>query len=453
MSTSESKRQRSPANSRTPPPPAIITPSVSSGGIRARKRQRKNFHSRANESPLTFIRSHGGIPPPPGIPDSSIPSSSGFFSFSRVSTGGLVETIRKRWENLMYFSEESVACLNRDSGTQFRTAVYNIKPMMDHEQFDTMGVRKMRDFFQSVSPWEDDELTTTIVSAESATVVTSEEEIESSIDGYNISSGLVAVPRLDPTAYGERDYVFFLRDAQEPVAMISIEHTVEELLERCVFLRDPGTTWVSSPDRLHVVLGSTIDPRVSIELKNCRSVIENSSPITLRLHRLIWRRQGTLWAQWHCIDGNIDRLRADLRIASRGEKFFTGNPEDDPTRSRPFAIETLVMSVLFKPTRDEFNQLEIVTGEMQRMFEGVIAKFTSIRRISQLHDRLDKDGGEEIFHMSNRSHSVGQTFMDKIDRGWGLILTSPSVGRIAFASAVSIACIAGTVGLWRRWRV
>jgi hypothetical protein len=138
-----------------------------------------------------------------------------------------------------------------------------------------------------------------------------------------------------------------------------------------------------------------------------------------------------------------------LRIGSGGEKIFTGNPEEDPTRSRPFAIETLIMSILFKPNRDEYNHLARVTDEMQRMFEGVTCQFDRVHRISQLHDRLDKDGAEDfVIDMKPPGNPV-ITFMDKVDYSWGLVLTSPSVGRIALATSAGIFLLGAAIVLLR----
>ena len=338
----------------------------------------------------------------------------------------------------MYFAEESVACLNSDSGTHFRNAVYDLQPMLEHEQFDTMYIRKIRSFFTAVEAGGGGG------GGSSLEFLTSEEEAGGASDEpasspRTGSPPLVAIPKMDPNSYGGRWYVLFLRDASEPIARIAIEHTVDELLERCWFLRDPSSTWISRPDRLHVSLAFSTDQNVGREQKECKFVIENSDEIVLKLHRFMWRRQGTLWAQWHCVSGNIDRLRSDLRIASRGCELLTDTPEEDPTMSRPFAIETLIMSVLFKPTKDEFNQLQTVTDEMQRMFSGVVAKINCVHRISQVHDRIDKEsvsGVDEYFDLKkpdleNNLLSDDDSFVDKLGRAIHLLQTSPSVFRIA----------------------
>ena len=422
--SSDTKRQRS----------ATTTPSLTTAGsVRLRKRQKNSRTHRANESPLTFIRSS-----PPPIAAVNPPSSR---VWSASPSLPIVESIRRKFEHAMFFAEESVACLNSDSGTHFRNAVYDLQPMLEYEQFDTMAVRKIRAFFTAVVPGGD--------MHGSMEFLTSEEEVESDEPAASPRTSpapLVAIPRKDPNCYGDRWYVFFLRDAQQPIARIAIEHTIDELLERCPFLRDPSSTWISRPDRLHVALAFTTDANVTREAKQCKLVIENSNEIELRLHKFMWRRQGTLWAQWHCVGGNIDRLRSDLRIASGGSMMFTDIPENDPTSSRPFAIETLIMSVLFKPTKDEFSQIQLVTDEMQRMFAGVVAQLDCVHRISQLHDRIDKEsvnGIDEFFHLKKENHRGDDSFVDKLARTIHLLQTSPSVFRIALVWSTAGLCMAG----------
>lgn len=424
---SDTKRQRS-----------GTTPHI---GIRLRKRQKNSRTHRANESPLTFIRSS----PPPGPLDQHLANSS--FVTSRIwsssSSPPIVEFIRRKFEHAMFFAEESVACLNSDSGTHFRNTVYDLAPMLEYEQFDTMAVRKIRSLFTAIVPGTSEQA--------NLEFLTSEEEAGEDEPAASPGQQLVAIPRMDPNCYGDRWYVFFLRDAIQPIAKIAIEHTIDELLERCSFLRDPACTWISRPDRLHVSLAFTTDTNVTREQRECKLVIENSEEIDLRLHKLMWRRQGTLWAQWHCVGGNIDRLRSDLRIASRGGMMFTDTPEDDPTMSRPFAIETLIMSVLFKPTKDEFLQLKIVTDEMQRMFSGVVAKLNRVHRIGQLHDRIDKESVNEVeefidLKKINISETRADSFVDRIGKAWFLIRTSPSVFRISLVwSSTGLFIAAGTL--------
>ncbi len=442
-STDHTKRQRSTG-----------TPSLSAAGggsVRLRKRQKNSRTHRANESPLTFIRSS----PPPSISvnhpivggssSSSSVSTRMWSSSTSSSSPPIVEYIRRKFEHAMFFAEESVACLNSDSGTHFRNAVYDLQPMFEYEQFDTMAVRKIRNFFQAVVPGGETHGTLEFLTSEEETGGASDEPSSSP---RTSPAPLVAIPRMDPNCYSDRWYVLFLRDAQEPIARIAIEHTIDELLERCPFLRDPSSTWISRPDRLHVSLAFTTDSNVSREEKNCKYVIENSDQMELRLHKFMWRRQGTLWAQWHCVRGNIDRLRSDLRIASRGSNVFTDTPEDDPTSSRPFGIETLIMSVLFKPTKDEFTQIQLVTDEMQRMFSGVVARIDRVHRISQLHDRIDKEsvnGVDEYFDLVKtqlQNRPIDESFVDKLARGIHLLNTSPSVFRLALVWSAAGVCIA-----------
>ena len=453
VTMNESKRQRSPPSRRTiiipspsPSPTASVVVSRAAprqSKSRHRKRMRPQPNQRANESPLTFIRS------------SAHPSRLDVVPAKR----GLVEAATGSLEHLLLLCEESIACLNSQSGTLYRTSVYGLLPMLEHEQFDTMAIRRVRTFFSSVPA------TQTAPPSALPDLTSSTEEDEDDDDGVSgtddgsstVSAPLtpmpmVAVPRLDAQAYSERSYVLRLALAEQPVARISIEHTVEELLERCAFLRDPGSTWITRPDRLHVLLATTDHPNVTREERRCRRLIHSlTGPVELKLHRLMWRRQGTLWVQWHCVGGNIDRLRADLRIASGGriEQVFTGSPEQDPTLSRPFAVETLIMAVLNKPTKDEFLQLKTVTGEMQRMFHGVTATFTNVARVSQIHDRLDRDGvmEDEVIEMGKPKRlpsAHAESFMDRLDLGWDLMRTSPSVGRIC--AVVASGLLVSSVG-------
>lgn len=434
-SMNECKRERSPPRSR-PATPSLIQKKPS--------RKKAKQHHRANESPLTFIRSGIGL-----VEHRAKRSMDATFLGKNL---GLVQLAYKAIEHTLYFTEESLACLNSQSGTHYRNLVYGLVPILDHEQFDTMAIRRVRTFFSSVSAVEEQHPL--------PEMTTSAEEEDDEREPSPIP--LVAVPRMDPRTYSERSYVLRLSLAESPVAVISIQHAVEELLERCSFLRDPSTTWICRPERLHVLLATTDDPKISVEEKNCRKVLAstNSGPIVLRLHRFLWRRQGTLWVQWHCVQANIDRLRADLRIASGGrlDQAITGEPEEDPTLSRPFAIETLVMAVLSKPTKEEFLQLKSVTGEMQRMFEGVTCEFNKVVRVGQIHDRLDREalnGDEQVIFMQKRTLPTQHaTFMDNLDFAAGLVKSSPSVGRIAFSFFLSTFAVAGVAAalVFRKYR-
>jgi hypothetical protein len=382
--------------------------------------QRIHRKHRANESPMTFVRSA-----PVGSPP-SVYQSRRLEAFS-APTGRW-----GWWDRVLFFAEESVACMSAASGTHYRESMYQWDQFT---QFDTMSVRRVRNFFHSVpTGWQLPE----------GMMTSSRSSVSSSGDDPQ-----VVVPRLDSQSYSERYYLFRLESATDPVATISIEHVIEELLERCSFLRDPGSTWISRPDRLHVVLAATESVNVTREIRRCKRVLSGSAPIELTLARLMWRGQGTLWAQWHCTGGNIDRLRADLRIASGGSasKIFTSCPNDDPTLSRPFAVETLIMAALFKPTKDELEELKKVTAEMQRMFQGITAKFESVSRVSRVHDKIDKEGGEEVEFVLEKA--TGETsgtvsFVDRFDLAWFLVRKSPSCQRIAVS--VTGAVVLGLVG-------
>lgn len=329
---------------------------------------------RITESPLTFIRTSGGSEEPTEVEPLEL-EESGFF------------------QNLIFFSEEALAVLNAQSGSSYRQSVYGLLPMMDHEQFDTMGIRRTRNFFE-IQP---------------------------------LTGGSLAVPRMDPSAYVQRCYVLRLSKAVEPVASISLQHAVEELLERCRFLRNPAVAWICRPDKLHIVLARTSHSNVAKEKRRCARVVNSCcGPIELRLERFVWKRDGTLWAQWHCMRGNIDRLRADLRIASRG------------ALTSPFAIESLVMAVLQKPSHEEFETIQKITQEMQRMFQGVSASFNSVSRVGQIHDHLERDGMEETEIALAPSRNSDGSFVDQIGFAWYLTKTSPSVRRVVGMSSVSV---------------
>ena len=359
-----------------------LTPSPCPDGLLGGSRPRISVHQRANESPLTFIRS---MPHPRDVPLRS-----------------------KSWVSyLLYLFEESLACLNRETGAHYRLNLYALLPMLDHEQFDTMALLRVRTYFTCM---------------------------EDNLPGLS-----AIVPRHDPAAYAERAYIYLLRNARDPVALISIEHAIEEMLERCPFLRDPTSTWICRPERLHVLLATTNESNVFKETKAGKLIIANSPPVFLKLFKFNWRRDGTLWIQWNCIQGNIDRLRADLRIATRGDFCFS--TQDDPTHSRPFAIETLVMALLAKPSNEEFSQLQSVSAEMGRMFAGVVAELETVTRVAQIHDRLDREAinGDETnlahFPKIDLPHT---SFMDSLGTAAVLINTSPSVGRIAAAAGLII---------------
>jgi hypothetical protein len=347
---------------------------------------------KVTESPLTFIRT---------------------IDTDEKSVRSPQNVILKAVNDLLFVFEESIAVLNSQSGTLYRRSLYGLLPMMEYEQFDTMGIRLLRKLFSEM------------VLDESASLVS-------------------AVPRLDPEAYIERSYVLRLSQASDPVGVISIQHAVEELLERCEFLRDPSATWICRPDKLHVLLASTSrDHDVAKEKRRCAAVINTScGPIELQLERFMWRRQGTLWVQWHCKKGNIDRLRADLRLASRGRvnETYTGSP-DEGLLSRPFTIETLVLGLLEKPHPDEFVQLRKVTDDMQKMFQGICVSFNSVTRIAQIHDRLERDGLDETHLALAPARLNGNDNVSWVDRAglaWHLTRTSPSVRRIAGFSTVTL---------------
>lgn len=356
---------------------------------------------KVTESPLTFIRTSAADV------DFSVSSS------EKSVVSSLTDIVTKGLDDFLFLFEESVAVLNAQSGSSYRYSVYGLVPMMDHEQFDTMGIRRVRKLFSSVT-------------------------LEPP------AQGVLAIPNLDPQAYIERSYVLRLSEATDPVGVISIQHAVEELLERCSFLRDPSATWICRPERLHVLLATTSrDHDVAKEKRRCARIINTTcGPIELKLHRFMWRRQGTLWVQWHCSGGNIDRLRADLRIASRGRvnETFTGSPEEDCSQlGRPFALETLVMALLEKPSKEEFATLTKVTEDMQKMFEGIRVSFNSVARVAQIHDRLERDGLDEsrIALAPVRLAGGPQTWIDRLGFAWYLTRTSPSVRRIAGITTVT----------------
>ena len=412
---------------------------------KARKKQR------ANESPLTFIRSQNS-------------TNLGLGKIHDNDEDEGAKLRRHQWlERILFFCEESMACLNAESGTHLRDSIYTLLPMLDHEQFDTMGIRRVRNFFAYIpTPTNLEELKVTMLPPSALPDLTSGEEDEGNEFPPILRDGvpMTAVPKMDSKAYSERSYILRLSLADEPeVAIISIEHAIEELLERCPFLRDPSTTWVSRPSKLHVLLATTSSSNVTKEIRQCKNVAHASSPIKLKLKRLIWRRQGTLWVQWHCSQGNVDRLRADLRIASGGtvSQTFTPLPEENPSLGRPFALETLVMATLQKPTKEEFAQLVRVTSDMQRMFEGVTVKFSKIARVCQIHNQLDRDalnGEQTLIDLATNPHKHAESFVDQLSRAYFLTTHSPSVGRIVLSAALSTAVIGAvaTTFIYRKFR-
>ena len=100
----------------------------------------------------------------------------------------------------------------------------------------------------------------------------------------------------------------------------------------------------------------------------------------------------------------------------------------------PFAIETLVMSILEKPTKIEFNEILKITDDMQRMFEGISMSFNSVSRVAQIHDHLERDGIEETeIALAPPPGSV-----DDMGYAWYLATTSPSVRRVLGTATVGI---------------
>lgn len=408
-------------------------------------RMKKTKKRRVNESPLTFIRSHS------------------FGGSSRTDESNrkihrFADILHQYIENVLFFCEESMACLNGESGTHFRDSIYNLHPILDHEQFDTMGIRRLRSYFVSVPANNQQEQFPPFLDLNNINSSSAEEGDEAEEFLIN-GTPMTAVPRMDPRAYSERSYILRLSQAEEPVAIISIQHAIEELLERCAFLRDPSTTWVCRPDKLHVLLATTSHANVTREERQCKKVAHATSPLKLKLKRFMWRRQGTLWVQWHCAEGNVDRLRADLRIASGGtvSQTFTASPEENPCIGRPFALETLVMATLQKPTKEEFAQLVRVTSDMQRMFEGVTVNFTKIARVAQIHDQLDRDalnGEQSLIDLAPNPVKRAESFVDHFSRAYFLTTTSPSVGRVVLTSgfsAIFVAAVA-TAFIYRKFR-
>jgi hypothetical protein len=335
---------------------------------------------RVTESPLAYIRTSAAEFEPDG------------FSLTEEPTG---PTFQAFFQNMFFFSEEALAVLNAVSGTRYRQSVYGLLPMMDHEQFDSIGIRRTRSFF-SVEPLG--------------------------------TGGSLAVPRMDSSAYVQRCYVLRLSNAMEPVGTISLQHVVEELLERCRFLRNPAVAWICRPHKLHVLLAMSNATNVVKEKRRCARIVNSCcGPIELRLHRLVWKREGTLWAQWHCVRGNIDRLRADLRIASNGV-----------LGSSPFSIETLVLAVLQKPNQMEYEEIQKITQDMQRMFEGVCVSFNSVSRVAQIHDQFERDGMDETEIALAPARISDGSFVDQLSFAWYLVRTSPSVRRIAGMSTLSV---------------
>lgn len=344
----------------------------------------KPLPRRITESPLTYIRT--------GSEELTADSETKYMFRRKFFS-----------QYVLFPFEEAVAVLNSKSGSTYRRSIYGLLPMMDHEQFDTMGIRQTRQFF--------------------------------SIEQF--SGGFSAVPRMDPSAYIQRCYLFRLAKALEPVGLISLQHVVEELLERCRFLRNPSVAWICNPDKLHVLLGSTSHENVAREKRKCMRVINACcGPIDLELNRLTWRPDGTLWAQWDCTRGNIDRLRADIRIGSKG----------GIVSSPPFAIETLIMAILEKPNRNEFNEIQKLTEEMQQMFKGISISFNSVSRVAQIHDHLELDGIDEIEIALAPSRPV----VDDAAHAWYVATTSPSVRRVIGLTCVGVLSGLGLVYAIRR---
>ena len=164
----------------------------------------------------------------------------------------------------------------------------------------------------------------------------------------------------------------------------------------------------------------------------------NSSPVELKLERLFWRRNGTLWAQWSVTRGNIDRLRLDLRIATgaKWEDTFTEDHED-PTRCRPLLVEALVMAVLHTPSHSDFKTLRATTQRLSEEFKDTRATFHSIQRVISQQTPIDRSGPFESLPLLDHFPEMTGD-ISKILWGFHLLRHSPSLKRVALVTTASV---------------
>ena len=357
---------------------------------------------RAHESPLTFLRSRE----------------------------------RQVVSEISYWADETFAVLAASRGAAARNKIFARQEIGPHEGLDTLAVRRLQRFFtwieigkQQGSPQEGhlDEIP---------------EDQPDSAPSSPSHRPLAAVGRRSPRP--ETSYCLFFRES--PAALGILEHAIERILAVSDFLRDPANAWVCPPHQIHIPLTSTAGRKQGAEDREMiASLISATSPITLNLHRLVWRRNGTLWAQWAVEKGNIDRLRADLRIATGTSHQFEMDGED-PTKNRPLAVESLIMAVVHTPSGSDFRGLRAVTDVLNEELSGTRVEFLNVLRVSGEVTPIDRVGVSYDKLSLMREYPRVEGDINRILWGLHLIRWSPSVRRIALQGAAATG-----ISLWAGW--
>ena len=313
------------------------------------------------------------------------------FLHAKSSSGSLSST--SLFSSVQRFSKEVVAAMTRRGGDLVREHAYKETALEEHETLDTLAVRRLQSFFR----WT--------------------------------PIGAVARASLQPGM----SYCLILGCASYGAPSDILEHVAERLLEASPFIQNPANAWICPPDRMHILLSTAGQSSDDVGV-----MCANSSPLELKLERLFWRRNGTLWAQWSVTRGNIDRLRLDLRIATgaKWDDTFTDDHED-PTRCRPLLVESLVMAVLHTPSHADFKTLRATTHRLSDEFKDTRATFHSVQRVISQQTPIDRSGPFESLPLLDHFPEMTGD-ISKILWGFHLVRHSPSLKRVTLVSTASV---------------
>ena len=278
--------------------------------------------------------------------------------------------------------EEMLAVLGPRTGNRARSRVYAREELGNHEPLDTLAMRRAQIFFESGAAKTDSKMRV----------------------------------------------VFFVRECPEALGIL--EHAVGRILENSDFLKNPENCWVCPPQCMHILLAECTDRKSVPSLMNC-------SPVRLKLVRLVWRRNGSLWAQWGVERGNIDRLRMDIRLMIGGGQIYEGEGED-LKKCRPLSVETLLLTAVHTPNSLDFRQVRSITEKINMEISGTIADFYKATVIRNFLGSI----GRELPLMKSYPKTDGD--VSRLLWGLHLLRHSASIKRIVlegigvFAIGVSI---------------
>ena len=254
-----------------------------------------------------------------------------------------------------------------------------------------------------------------------------------------------ASARLAVKPDNRKSYVLKLKD--DDVAVAVLTNVVERIAETVPFLADPNNCWTCEASEMHILLSSHSARNDLLDLTPARRVCLCSSPVELRLAKLVWRRNGTLWAQWRVVRGNVDRLRADLRVVSGASVAGTfARTTEDPTRTRPFFVECLVMAVLHKPSSGDFRAVRALTEQLSAAFADTPCLLKHVYRLRSELCPLDRTGLYDVLPLMSQ-FPVIEGDLNRLIWGAKVLQASPCVRRIAgvCAGATLAAC-------WLAWK-